>query len=108
MLRGGIMEIGMKLRSLKEKKKMTNYRLTQMTGISGQHIRGIEEGTRQPTLETLSRLTAALGTSLSELFNEDTECSYLNEKERKIVEYVRMMSEEKSDALLNLIETWYR
>ncbi|WP_024858684.1 helix-turn-helix domain-containing protein [Ruminococcus albus] len=102
------MEIGMKLRSLKEKKKMTNYRLTQMTGISGQHIRGIEEGTRQPTLETLSRLTAALGTSLSELFNEDTECSYLNEKERKIVEYVRMMSEEKSDALLNLIETWYR
>ena len=29
------------------------YRLTQVTGILGHHIKGIEEGTQQPTIDTL-------------------------------------------------------
>ena len=40
------MEVGKKLRRLREDKKMSMYRLTQLTGVSGHHIKGIEEGTR--------------------------------------------------------------
>jgi len=96
------MEIGIKLRRLRENKKMSMYRLTQMTGISGQHIKGIEEGTRQPTIETLGRLVAALGSSLSEIFNNDEECTYLSEKERQLIENYRILTEEKADALLKI------
>lgn len=100
--RGSFMEIGRKLRRLREDKKMTIYRLTQITGISGQHIKGIEEGTRQATTETLGRLTSALGISLAELFNDGTDCTYLSERERRLVENFRRLSEEKAEALLNM------
>ncbi len=96
------MEVGKKLQKLREEKKMSMYRLTQITGVSGHHIKGIENGTRQPTIETLNRLVSALGSSLSEIFNDDTECTYLNERERSLLENFRTLSEEKADALLNL------
>lgn len=96
------MEVGKKLRKLREDKNMSMYRLTQITGVSGHHIKGIEEGTRQPTIETLSRLTIALGSSLAEIFNDDTERTYLSEKERQLIENFRTMSKEKAEALLNM------
>ena len=96
------MEIGKRLRDIREEKKMSIYRITQITGVSGQHIKGIEEGTRQPTIETLQRLTAALGTSLAEVFNDDMQCSYLTERERRLVENFRRLSAEKAEALLNM------
>ena len=98
------MEVGKRLRRLRENKNMTMYRLTQITGVSGHHIKGIEEGTRQPTIETLQRLVTALGSSLSEIFNEDTECFFLTENERKLIENFRILSPEKEDALLTISE----
>lgn len=96
------MEIGKKLQKLRENKHMSMYRLTQMTGVSGHHIKGIEEGVRQPTIDTLQRLTEALGSSLPELFNDDTQCSYLSERERRLIENFRILSKEKADALLTI------
>lgn len=96
------MEVGKKLRGLREDKKMSMYRLTQLTGVSGHHIKGIEEGTWQLTIETLNRLAVALGSSLAEMFNDDTECIYLTEKERHLIKNFRRLSDEKADALLNM------
>lgn len=98
------MEVGSKLRKLREDKNMSMYRLTQITGVSGHHIKGIEEGKRQPTIETLGMLTEALGSSLAEIFNNDTECTYLSEKERQLIENFRTLSDEKADVLLSMSE----
>jgi transcriptional regulator with XRE-family HTH domain len=94
------MEVGKKIRELRESKSMSIYRLTQITGVSGHHIKGIEEGTRQPTIETLQRLAVALGSSLAEIFNDDMECSYLSEKERQLLKNFRTLPDEKANALL--------
>ncbi len=94
------MEIGEKLKKLRTKRGMTMYRLTQLTGVSGHHIKGIEEGTRQPTIETLNKLVTALGSSLGEIFNDNEKCTYLKEDEMRLLENYRMMSDEKSEALL--------
>ena len=96
------MEVGKKLRKLRENKNMSMYRLTQITGVSGHHIKKIVEGTRQPTIETLGRLTEALGCSLAEIFNDDMDCAYLCEKERRLIDNFRTMSAEKAEALLNI------
>ena len=96
------MEVGRKLRKLRENRNMSMYRLTQITGVSGHHIKGIEEGTRQPTIDTLSRLAVALGSSLAEIFNDDMECTYLSEKERRLIENFRTLSDEKAEVLLNI------
>lgn len=98
------MEIGKKMRKLREERNMSMYRLTQITGVAGQHIRGIEEGTRQPTIDTLQRLTVALGSSLAELFseNEDVQCCYLSEREKRLLDNFRRLPEKKADALLTM------
>ena len=44
------MDIGSKIKKLRTDKGLSMYRVTQITGISGHHIKGIEEGTRQPTI----------------------------------------------------------
>lgn len=97
------MDLGKRIRELREAKCITRYRLTQITGISGHHIKGIEEGTRQPTIDTLEKLIIPLGITLSELFNEG-ECAYLSETERQLIENFRTLSNEKSEALLIMSE----
>lgn len=76
------------------------YRITQITGISEHHIKGIEEGTRQPTIDTLQKLLIPLGISMVELFSEESESYYLTDKERTLIENFRILDAEKSDALL--------
>ena len=94
------MDIGKKIRDIRTTKGLSMYRLTQITGISGHHIKGIEEGTRQPTIDTLQKLLVPLGLSLSELFSDSTELTYLNENERTLIENYRSLTEEKANALL--------
>lgn len=96
------MDIGKRIKELRTEKGLSMYRITQLTGISGHHIKGIEDGTRQPTIETLQKLLAPLGVSMAELFNDSGEAFYLTDKEKKLMENFRALDEEKADALLLL------
>ena len=97
------MNLGERIQELREKKGLTRYRLTQITGISGHHIKGIEEGTRQPTIDTLEKMIVPLGITLAELFN-DGDATYLSDKEKQLIENFRTLSNEKSEALLYMSE----
>ena len=96
------MKLGEKLKKLRDDRGMSMYRLTQMTGVSGHHIKGIEQGTRQPTIETLNKLVNALGSSLADIFSDDDNSVSIDEDERRLIENYRMVSEEKKSALLNM------
>jgi transcriptional regulator with XRE-family HTH domain len=96
------MKLGEKLKKLRDDRGMSMYRLTQMTGVSGHHIKGIEQGTRQPTIETLNKLVNALGSSLADIFSDDDNSVRLAEDERRLIENYRIVSEEKKSALLNM------
>ena len=97
------MNLGERIKELRESKGLTRYRLTQITGISGHHIKGIEEGTRQPTIDTLEKMIVPLGITLAELFN-DGESTYLSEKEKQLIENFRTLPEDKSNALILMSE----
>ena len=97
------LNLGERIKKLREDKGLTRYRLTQITGISGHHIKGIEEGTRQPTIDTLEKMIVPLGITLAELFN-DGDATYLSDKEKQLIENYRTLSEDKSDALLLMSE----
>ena len=96
------MDIGERLKNLRKSKNITIYKLSKETGISQNHISGVENGKRQPTIETLRRLSAPLGITLSELFNEDGETTVLTANERVLVENYRMLPDDKAEALLGL------
>ena len=98
------MDIGKKIKDIRTSKGLSMYRITQITGISGHHIKGIEDGTRQPTIETLQKLLIPLGITLAELFSTDSSSTSLSDKERTLIENFRSLSMEKADALLYFSE----
>lgn len=91
-----------KLKNLRQSKNITVYRLSQETGISQNHIRELESGKRNPSVETLRRLCNALGLNLSEMFNDGCETAYLSPDEHELIEYYRKLSDAKSKLLLKI------
>ena len=95
------MEYGKRIKALREAKKISIYRLSQDSGISQGHISDLENGINQPTIETLKRILAPLGCSLSEFFNEG-EISEKKKKEKELVASFRTMPDEKAELFLEL------
>ena len=99
------MDIGEKLKSLRKAKEISVYKLSQLSGVSETHIRDLERGVRNPSFDTLNRIAAQLGISLSELINESDEISFLNKREKELLEYFRLLSNDKADGLLYFLKT---
>lgn len=59
---------GAKLRSLRLARGLTQTALGEKAGLRRSHISRVEQGERSPSLETLERLTTALGVPLYTLF----------------------------------------
>lgn len=97
-----IMEVGERLRYIRTSKKISIYKLSQITGISQNHISDLELGKRQPSVDTLRRLIAPLGITLSELFNESDSVTILSDEERQLVENYRTLPNDKAETLLKL------
>ncbi len=64
------MNVGLRLKELREKKGFTVNKLANLAGISQSHLRDIELGNKNPTVETLSYFCDALGISLADFFTE--------------------------------------
>lgn len=96
------MDYGKKLKSIRENKKISIYRLSQDTGISQGHISDLENGRNQPTIETLRKILVPLGITLAEFFNENKDVSYLNERETKLLTQFRNMPDDKAELFLQL------
>lgn len=73
--------------------------------MSETHIRDLERRDRNPSLDTLTRLAAPLGLSLSDLLREGEEAAYLTQRESELVKCYRMLSSDKAAALLDFLKT---
>ena len=56
-----------RLTNLREKKTLTQLQLAEKTGFEQAYISLLENGKRNPTLETLNILSIALGCKISDL-----------------------------------------
>lgn len=65
------MNVAQRIKALREARGITTNKLANLAGISQSHLREIELGQRNPTVETLSYFCDALGISLSEFFQEE-------------------------------------
>ena len=99
------MDISKRLKEVRKTKNISVYKLSQLSGVSETHIRDLERGDKNPSLDTLFRMVTSLGISLSELLNETDDVSYLNKKEKILIECFRNLSEDKADALIAFLKT---
>lgn len=69
------MDVGRRIKTLREAKGLTVNKLANIAGISQSFLRDIELGNKNPTVETLSYFCEALGISLSDFFDDDIKIS---------------------------------
>jgi len=65
------MGIGERLRAIREQKEMSQGDIEDRTGLLRCYISRVEHGHTIPSIETLDKLTRALGVTMSELFSEN-------------------------------------
>ncbi len=98
------MELGTRLKEIRNAKGVSIYRLSELSGLTADHIRKIERDAKVPTVETISRYLKPLGISLSEFFNEDSELIYATPDEKRIVDLYRYLPKDKAEILMKFIE----
>ena len=96
------MNVGERLKELREKSGYTVNKLANMAGISQSYLRDIELGNKNPTVETLSYFCDALNISLKDFFDTDNnEISPLlmtaisglsDEQQKKLAEFLDSMT----------------
>ena len=100
------MELGAKLKELRKSKGLSVYRLSDLTGLSADHIRKIERDAKVPTVETIRRYLAPLDISLSEFFYEDEEQVFVAPDEKRLIDIYRLLPKEKSKALMDFLDSF--
>jgi transcriptional regulator with XRE-family HTH domain len=65
-----LLGLGRALRTLRQKRDLSQEELGNQTGIHRNYIGGIERGERSPTVAAVAALADALGVSLVELFQQ--------------------------------------
>lgn len=69
-------ELGMRIRYLREQKKMTLEDLSFEAGINKNYLSDLERGNRNPTIKVLVKIAEALGISLEVLFKGIRNCYF--------------------------------
>lgn len=64
------MNVANRIVEFKELRGFSSYKLAQLSGVSQTYIRELESGTKQPTVEILSKILLALNVSWAEFFGE--------------------------------------
>lgn len=99
------MNINERLYYWRNHKNMSVYKLSRISGIFENHIRNLENGTKQPTFKTLQALTDGLNITLSEFFNTQSNgLYYLSSGEKRLIEAYRRLPSDKADILIEFYE----
>ncbi len=96
---------GAHLFQLRDRAGMTQSKLAEVTNLSVDLISRIERGERAPSLESIEKISKALGVRLSELFNfENEEISVLSEGPSENMELWKLLKNSKPHQVKKIIE----
>jgi transcriptional regulator with XRE-family HTH domain len=98
------MDVGERLKSIRQSKNISIYKLSQDSAVSESHIRNLERGIKHATVETLEMLVKNLNITMSEFFNEDDTVSYPTPNEKALLENYRTLPGETASAVFEFCE----
>ena len=97
-----MIDIGNRIRQLRQQKGITVNRLANLAGISQSYLRDVELGKKQPTILYLSYICDALGIELKDFFSEDDPKELVNEQ---LLHEIEQLTPRQRNALLAFLKT---
>ncbi|MCD8018963.1 MAG: helix-turn-helix transcriptional regulator [Clostridiales bacterium] len=94
--------VGPRIRELCDRKNITKYRLSQMTGISQTVLGNIIKGKSVPSIHTLDRICTALDISLAQFFARD-KVPDLTTEQQELVETWIWLNENDRNKLMKIV-----
>ena len=100
--------LGKRIRELRRKRGFTQAKLAELADLSNNYIGYLERGTQSPSIDTMERLSKALGVKLKEffVFPEDVEYKPLHEDKKE--EILNRLIGCLKDEDINYISMLYR
>lgn len=68
-------QLGQRIRQLRNERQMSQEELSFKAGISPAHLGQIERATKNPTIDTVAKIAAALDIPVAALFTDDIVCA---------------------------------
>lgn len=97
------MNIGSRLRKVREDRKMSGRALALQVGVVPSQISKIESGATNPSIDLLQKLCEALGITMAEFFAEDG--PELAPEFRRLLESAQKLTPEQRESLQRLIDS---
>jgi transcriptional regulator with XRE-family HTH domain len=95
-------KIGTQLKSASHKKKITQSKLAEMTGLSVNFVARVWSGYNKPSLHSLVQMCNALDIPVEPLLSMGGDSS---SKENKLLELFSMLDDQAKDSLLYIVES---
>ncbi len=96
------MDVGKRIIYLRATKGLTTTGLAYRAGLAQSHLRDIELGKKNPTIETVSHICDALEISMAEFFSEEIENSL---KEDEVLRTIYRLNAYQRKLLLQFIKS---
>lgn len=98
------MNVGEKIKELREKTKMSRSDFAKVAGISASYLSEIERGLKKPTLNILNKISQAFNVKISEIIGE-TPGTPLTPELKEIVETLRDFEPEQVVLLKDFLKS---
>ena len=97
----------MKLKELRKSKGLTQKEFAQIINVASTTYLGYEKELYEPNLETLKQIADYYGVSLDYLCEhtmKESDFSYLNEKQKNIMEIIVQLNDKNADNVLYYVK----
>ena len=94
--------VGKNIKDLCEKRKVSKYRLAQLTGMAQYTLGKIMANKSTPSLHTLEKICSALDVTLSQFFLEE-KAEHLTEKQAEVMKIWNDLSADEQEVVLAML-----
>ena len=98
------MDILERIRELMDQRGMSEYKLSQLSGISNSTLNSLFRKNNLPTLPTLEKICDGLGVTMLQFMSEGKETYALSSEELQLFEKWSTLTSEQKELLIQLIE----
>lgn len=97
------MNIGARIKFLRNKRGLTAIQLAEMVNISREHLSAVENGIKPISLSTLQKICDALGITLAQFFMDEN--TNLPPEYQELLENVKVLSPKQLELLNEFLKT---